>query len=47
MPRLIIEYGDYECPYSRQAFRAIEQGLDAGQGPAGRRDGQLLAGDLE
>jgi protein-disulfide isomerase len=23
--RLILEYGDYECPYSRQAFRAIEQ----------------------
>jgi hypothetical protein len=23
--RLIIEYGAYECPYSRQAFRAIEQ----------------------
>jgi protein-disulfide isomerase len=23
--RLIIEYGDYECPYSRKAFRAIEQ----------------------
>jgi protein-disulfide isomerase len=23
--RVIIEYGDYECPYSRQAFRAIEQ----------------------
>jgi protein-disulfide isomerase len=22
--RLIIEYGDYECPYSRLAFRAIE-----------------------
>ena len=22
--RLIIEYGDYECPYSRQAFSAIE-----------------------
>ncbi len=22
--RLIIEYGDYECPYSRQAYRAIE-----------------------
>ena len=22
---LIIEYGDYECPYSRQAYRAIEQ----------------------
>ena len=29
--RLILEYGDYECPYSRQAFRAIEQ--------AGRRLG--------
>jgi protein-disulfide isomerase len=23
--RLILEYGDYECPYSRQAFHAIEQ----------------------
>ena len=23
--RLILEYGDYECPYSRQAFRGIEQ----------------------
>src|SRR5438034_1117563 len=23
--RLILEYGDYKCPYSRQAFRAIEQ----------------------
>jgi protein-disulfide isomerase len=22
--RLILEYGDYECPCSRQAFRAIE-----------------------
>jgi protein-disulfide isomerase len=22
--RLTIEYGDYECPYSRQAFHAIE-----------------------
>ena len=21
--RLILEYGDYECPYSRQAFHAI------------------------
>ena len=21
---LLVEYGDYECPYSRQAFRAIE-----------------------
>jgi protein-disulfide isomerase len=23
--RLIVEYGDYECPYSRLAFRAIER----------------------
>jgi protein-disulfide isomerase len=23
--RVILEYGDYECPYSRQAFREIEQ----------------------
>jgi protein-disulfide isomerase len=23
--RLIIEYGDYECPYSRQAYREIER----------------------
>ncbi|HEX4187517.1 MAG TPA: DsbA family protein [Solirubrobacteraceae bacterium] len=23
--RLIVEYGDYECPYSRMAFREIEQ----------------------
>src|SRR5690348_5577055 len=22
---LILEYGDYQCPYSRQAFQAIEQ----------------------
>jgi protein-disulfide isomerase len=22
--RLIVEYGDYECPYSRRAYRAIE-----------------------
>ena len=22
--RVILEYGDYECPFSRQAFRAIE-----------------------
>jgi protein-disulfide isomerase len=22
---LILEYGDYECPYSRQAFHAIEE----------------------
>ena len=23
--RLLLVYGDYECPYSRQAFRAIER----------------------
>jgi protein-disulfide isomerase len=23
--RLIVEYGDYECPYSRHAFREIER----------------------
>jgi protein-disulfide isomerase len=23
--RLIVEYGDYECPYSRQAYRATER----------------------
>jgi protein-disulfide isomerase len=23
--RLILEYGDYECPFSRQAFREIER----------------------
>jgi protein-disulfide isomerase len=23
--RLIVEYGDYECPYSRQTFREIER----------------------
>jgi protein-disulfide isomerase len=23
--RLILEYGDYECPYSRRAFREIER----------------------
>ncbi len=22
---VVLEYGDYECPYSRQAFRNIEQ----------------------
>jgi protein-disulfide isomerase len=22
--RVIVEYGDYECPYSRQAYRAIQ-----------------------
>ena len=31
---LIIEYGDYECPYSRQAFHAIEQVAPNPQGKA-------------
>src|ERR1022692_5110221 len=40
------------CQDLRPAVRwvremAAEQVHDAGQGPAGRRDGQLLAGDLE
>lgn len=33
--RLIIEFGDYECPYSRQAFRAIER-VQAELGPGVR-----------
>jgi hypothetical protein len=37
--RLIIEYGDYECPYSRQAFRAIEQANASWAGPCGSRSG--------
>ena len=30
--RVILEYGDYECPYSRQAFRSIQrvERLEAG-----------------
>src|SRR5579872_3663625 len=32
--RLIIEYGDYECPHSRQAFHAID------------RAGQQLGGNM-
>ncbi|HUA03110.1 MAG TPA: thioredoxin domain-containing protein [Solirubrobacteraceae bacterium] len=31
---LIVEYGDYECPYSRQAYRAIQH-------VESRRDGAL------
>ena len=23
--RVVVEYGDYECPYSRQAYRSIER----------------------
>ena len=29
--RVIVEYGDYECPYSRQAYRSIEQLATHGQ----------------
>ena len=37
--RLIIEYGDYECPYSRQAFHAIEQVNGNSAGTCGSRSG--------
>lgn len=30
--RLILEYGDYECPYSRLAYRAIASLESAGEG---------------
>src|SRR6201982_3852462 len=33
--RAIVEYGDYECPYSRQAYRAIER-VEAKLGGEGR-----------
>ena len=33
--RLIVEYGDYECPYSRQAFREIQR-LERRPGPGVR-----------
>ena len=36
---LIIEYGDYECPYSRQAFHAIEQVERGSTGTCGSRSG--------
>ena len=32
---LILEYGDYECPYSRLAFRAIERVARATKGQVG------------
>jgi hypothetical protein len=34
--RLILEYGDYECAYSRRAFREVERG-GARAYPARRR----------
>lgn len=37
--RLIIEYGDYECPYSRQAFHAISQVDSSLAGTCGSRSG--------
>jgi protein-disulfide isomerase len=33
--RLILEYGDYECPYSRRAYRSIER-IEAEFGPGVR-----------
>ena len=33
--RLIVEYGDYECPYSRQAVREIERVEQSQQSPSG------------
>ncbi len=36
---LILEYGDYECPYSRQAFHAIEQAGRRWAGTCGSRSG--------
>jgi hypothetical protein len=37
--RLIVEYGDYECPYSRQAFRQIEGSRQNWAGACGSRSG--------
>jgi hypothetical protein len=37
--RVIIEYGDYECPYSRQAFHAIEQAEQQLGGTCGLHSG--------
>ena len=37
--RLIIEYGDYECPYWRQAFHAIERVEQQRSGTCGSRSG--------
>ena len=37
--RLIVEYGDYECPYSRQAYRAIERAEAELGGGGGSRFG--------
>src|SRR3954463_397758 len=33
--RLILEYGDYECPYSRRAFREVER-VESRLGEEGR-----------
>ena len=37
--RVILEYGDYECPYSRQAFRAIELAEQLSAGTCGSHSG--------
>jgi protein-disulfide isomerase len=39
---VIIEYGDYECPYSRQAFQAIELAGQQLGGNGGLASGQVL-----
>ena len=36
---VILEYGDYECPYSRQAFHAIKQAGQQLAGTCGSRTG--------
>ena len=39
--------GIYSQQFGGRGEMAVEKGLDAGKVPAGRRDGKLLAGDLE
>ena len=34
---LIIEYGDYECPYSRQAFQRSSESNSSSAGTCGSR----------
>jgi hypothetical protein len=37
--RLIIEYGDYECPFSRQAFQPSSKSNGNSAGTCGSRSG--------
>ena len=41
---LILEYGNYECPYSRQAFHAIEHADSSSPGRCGSRRGSGAGG---